>query len=171
MLISALMPPMPDWDALHPLVIHFPIALFMVSPVFVALAIVFPKKAPWFGTSALILLALGTISAFVAVETGEAAAELATGTPTVDVVIKQHQELAEATRNVFAALTVLGAVLLALPLVAKKLAHPRFAQASGIVFLLLLLGGNVLLVNAAHLGGRLVHEFGVRAMIAPATQE
>jgi len=28
-------PPIPNWDALHPLIIHFPIALLLIAPIFV----------------------------------------------------------------------------------------------------------------------------------------
>ena len=36
-----------------------------------------------------------------------------------------------------------------------------------LAFLVLYSAGALLLVNTAHNGGRLVHEFGVRAMVAP----
>ena len=29
------LPPMPTWDAMHPLLIHFPIVLLLISPLFI----------------------------------------------------------------------------------------------------------------------------------------
>jgi uncharacterized membrane protein len=162
-----MLPPWPGWDGLHPLVIHFPIALLLVAPLFVALAIVRPKHAGMFGLSALVLLALGTAAAFVAVETGEAAAELATKTDAITAAIERHATMAGNARDVFAGLTALYAVLLGLPLVVRKLATRGWVTATSTIFLALLLSGGVVLANAAHLGGLLVHKYGVQAMLPP----
>ena len=64
-----MLPPWPGWDGLHPLVIHFPIALLLTAPVFVLLAMIPPKRGASFGLSALAMLVLGTAAAFVAVGT------------------------------------------------------------------------------------------------------
>jgi uncharacterized membrane protein len=90
-----MLPTWPGWDGLHPLVVHFPIALFLVAPVFVLLAMLRPARTATFAVPALILLALGTIAAFVAVETGEAAAELATRTDAVNRILERHSGLAD----------------------------------------------------------------------------
>ena len=162
-----MLPPWPGWDGLHPLVIHFPIALLLVAPVFVALAVVRPKRAGMFGLSALVLLALGTAAAFVAVETGEAAAELATRTDAINAAIERHASMAETARNIFAGLTVLYAILLGLPMIAKKLPTRGWVVSTNTIFLALLLAGGGVLANAAHHGGLLVHKYGVQAMLPP----
>lgn len=162
-----MLPPWPGWDGLHPLVIHFPIALLLVAPVFVALAIVRPRHAGLFGFSALVLLVLGTVAAFVAVGTGEAAAELATRNEAINAAIERHASLAETARNVFAALTVLYGVLLGLPRVVKKLGSRGWVMTTNTIFLGLLLAGGLLLANAAHQGGLLVHKYGVQALLPP----
>ena len=92
---AAMFPPIPSFDGLHPIVVHFPVALLIVAPLFLALAALFPSKAGCFGRSALVLLALGTIASFVAVESGEAAARLADRTPEINAQIERHEELAE----------------------------------------------------------------------------
>ena len=119
-----MLPPWPGWDGLHPLVIHFPVALLLVAPAFLILAAVSRRHATGFRLSALILLALGTAAAFVAVETGEAAAELADRTEAITAVIARHSELAERARDMFAAITVCYALLLVLPRFVKRLASP-----------------------------------------------
>ncbi len=162
-----MLPPWPGWDGLHPLVIHFPIALLLVAPLFVALAVVRPKHGGMFGLSALLLLVVGTAGAFVAVATGEAAAELATRTDIITAAIERHATLAERARDIFAGLTVLYAVLLGLPLLVAKLENRRWVMASNAFFLVLLLGGGLVLASAAHHGGMLVHKYGVQAMLPP----
>lgn len=162
-----MMPPWPGWDGLHPLIIHFPIALLLVAPVFVVLAIVRPRHAGAFGLSALVLLALGTAGAFVAVSTGEAAAELATRTDAINAAIERHASLAETARNIFAGITLLYALLLGLPIVVKKLSARGWVAVANIVVLGLVLAGGLVIANAAHQGGLLVHKYGVQAMLPP----
>jgi len=48
----------------------------------------------------------------------------------------------------------------------KKTLNQKVAVAFNVLFLLLYAGGAVFLMNVAHQGGRLVHEFGVRASIS-----
>ena len=55
------------------MVIHFPIALLFVTPVFVLLAALLGKRGRWFGLTALMLLVMGTVSGAVAVSAGKAA--------------------------------------------------------------------------------------------------
>jgi len=161
-----MLPPWPGWDGLHPLVIHFPVGLLLTAPVFVLLAMVWPNRGGY-GVSALVMLVLGTAAAFVAVETGEAAAELATRSEAINAALAAHATLAETARNVFAALTLLYAVILAVPLVIKRLAGRTWVLATHAVFLGLLLAGTLVMANAAHRGGLLVHKYGVHSLLPP----
>ena len=160
-----MLPPWPGWDGLHPLVIHFPVALLLVAPVFLILAAVWRRHAMGFGLSALILLALGTAAAFVAVETGEAAAELADRTEAITAVIARHSELAERARDMFAVITAGYAVLLVLPRFVKRLASPSAQMVVTLVVLGAVLAAGLQIAAAAHQGGLLVHKFGVHAML------
>lgn len=159
-------PPIPAWDALHPLVVHFPIALLLVAPLFILIgALLRPEKGRVYLVSALLLMALGTGAIFVALETGEAAAKLAERTPEINAVLERHEQLAEATRVGFAVLSVIFAAILLLPRLLRRSSPWLVSRALPLIFLVLYGAGMLLLVNTAHNGGRLVHEFGVRALV------
>lgn len=163
-------PPIPSWDGLHPLVIHFPVALLLVAPVLVVLGALWKKHASGLLLAALVLMVLGTAAAYVAVETGEAAAELADRSPEINPVLHHHQQLAERTRLVFTGLTVVFAAIVLVPAFLKREFKRPLQLAIYALFLVLYAGGALLLANTAHNGGRLVHEFGVRAFVPPAQQ-
>ena len=170
-------PPIPSWDALHPLVVHFPIALLLVAPLFIALGAFQELRSAGKGRTwlfaALVLLALGTVATFVAVGSGEAAAKLAERTEAMDAVLERHEGLAETTRLVFSVLTVILAAILLVPRALRR-ELPRGATAGLFAAFLVSYGaGAILLANTAHNGGRLVYELGVHAPMpatdAPAT--
>jgi uncharacterized membrane protein len=161
-------PPIPSWDALHPLIIHFPIVLLLVAPLFIIIgAVLQPSKGRPYHLAGLALMLLGTIAVFVAVGTGEAAGELAERTQGVSQVLETHETLAERTRVVFSVLSVIFAVLLFVPRLLKQAEKRLISTTLPLAFLVLYSAGALLLVNTAHNGGRLVHEFGVRAMVTP----
>ena len=156
-------PPIPSWDALHPVIVHFPIALLLVAPLLILLAIFLPKNGRTMLVSAFILMALGTLGAWVAVSTGEAASELAEQVVTAKAALENHEELAETTRTVFTALTIIFGVILFAPGFFKKEFSRKIVIALNIGFLLFYSAGTILLINTGYQGGKLVHEFGIRA--------
>ena len=165
------LPVIPSWTELHPLVIHFPIALLLVAPAFIIAGIVMNSQngRPYLIT-ALALMVLGTLGTVAAVLTGEAAAEVAHRTAGMTVVLERHQELAELTRDIFGLLSVIFAVILFAPRWLKRETTTAAARVLPAAFLILYGAGTVVLLNTAHHGGRLVHEFGVHSILAP-TQE
>src|SRR5690242_11210643 len=160
------LPPIPGWNELHPLVIHFPIALLLVAPLFIVIGIIVnPQKGRPFLIAALVLMLLGTAGTFFAIATGEAAGEIAERTPAVNAVLERHEDLGEMTRIVFSVLTLLFAAILLLPRLLKREPSVATARILPLAFLLFYSAGAVILVNTAHNGGRLVHELGVHAGI------
>jgi uncharacterized membrane protein len=162
------LPPIPSWDALHPLIIHFPIGLLLIAPVFILIgALLKPEKGRAYLMTALILMVVGTATIFVAVETGEAAGKLAERTPQISAVLEHHEQLAEATQVGFSVLTVLFAAILWVPRLLRRASTRMAVTVLPLLFLVFYGAGMLLLTNTAHNGGRLVHEFGVKAMVAP----
>ena len=160
-------PPIPSWDAWHPIVIHFPIALLLIAPLFILLgALLQPTRGRPYLMAAMALLLFGTAGTFVAVETGEAAAQIAERTPGVEQVIETHESLAERTRAVFSVLSVIFLALLGGPQILKRIDSRLTTTILPLAFLILYCAGILLLLNTAHNGGRLVHEYGVKAMVS-----
>lgn len=158
----------PSWDGFHPLVVHFPIALFVVAPLFVLLGAISGARALML--SALILLSLGVAGAFVATSTGEEAYGVMVPDEDADEdlaweVVDQHETDTIFVRNVFTGITGLYAFVVLLAYLAPSTTRlgPRLVM--GIVVLALCAWANLELAKAAHLGGELVHRYGVRAVL------
>jgi uncharacterized membrane protein len=154
----------PSWNTLHPLIIHFPIVLLLIAPLFILAGVLLRKERGRFALiSALILMLLGTASSYVAQATGEAAAKSAQEGAQIRAVLKQHEELAETTATVFSVLSVVYAIIVLAPIMLRRETGPMVRTALPLVFLIFYSAGIVILVNTAHQGGRLVHELGLRA--------
>ncbi len=162
-------PPLPSWDSFHPLIIHFPIVLLLLSPLFVLISTALqpPKGRPYMITALLILL-LGTGSLFISASTGEAAAELAERGGGMDAVLKAHEHLATETQIVFSGLSAILLGMFTIPLFLRRPETRLSSSYLPLAFLALYVVGAVFLVNTAHAGGRLVHEFGVHALLPAA---
>ncbi len=164
-------PPIPAWDGLHPLIIHFPIALLLIAPLFLLIgAIAGPQKGRSYLWAALILMAVGTTTVFIAVSSGEAAGKLAERTPQINAVLEHHEQLAERTRLTFTVLTVVLALVLGVAHFFRRLQNRAFLTVAPLILLLFYGFGALLLSDTAHNGGRLVHEFGVHSLVAGSGQ-
>ncbi|MBL8111635.1 MAG: hypothetical protein JNK60_02040 [Acidobacteria bacterium] len=165
-------PPIPSWDAMHPLIVHFPVALLLVVPLFLvlggALELREARRGRPYLMAALVLLVLGTVATFVAIETGEAAGKVTERSAALSAVLERHESLAETTRTVFTVLSVTLAAILLVPRAFRR-ELPRAATVGLLaVFTLSYGAGAVLLANTAHNGGRLVHEMGSSPAMASA---
>ncbi len=91
---------------IHPIFVHFPIALLTFYTLMEILRLpIFQRQTWWFYTKAVLLIA-GTIGGFAAQQTGELAEEAFRGTPTMKLV-ELHSTYASATLWVFGILAAL----------------------------------------------------------------
>ncbi len=161
------LPMIPGWDGIHPLLIHFPVTLFFLAPVFVLFA-GFAKSTTrhTFLFSALTVMLLGIASTYAAFEAGQAAAATVTSAGEVRTVVERHQELASLARSSLTAATL----LFGLTLLICTCFHLQIHELTGIlplgsvVFYAL---GLFWLINSAYYGERLVHEFGMGSIVNP----
>ena len=161
-----MLPPIPPWIGIHPIIVHFPIALLLTAPVFLVLAVALPKMRMGFSLSAFVLMLLGTIGAYVAVASGQAASDFVSMTDDIERVLDEHKAHGEDVRTYFTILTaVFAALIVTVWRLGPSLKHRYFAAACG-VFLAIYMAASLLVVITGDLGGRLVHEYGVQALVA-----
>ena len=140
-------------DPLHPAVVHLPIALAVLVPVFAFLAILaihkgFLPKRSW--AAVVLLQGMLVASAWLAVETGESE-EDAVERVVAERNIKTHEEAAER----FLAITGLGLLVIGMGLLPRRAgAVGRFGGA--VAALAILAAG----VAVGRSGGELVYEHG-----------
>lgn len=153
----------------HPMIVHFPIALFLVG--FLLDAVGWWAKRDGFKTAGLTLVVLGALGAGAAVVTGlgveekvEDQIEKLAGAVTA---LDSHKDVAILTAWVLA-IVALGRIVLAY-------ARTRFAGAAVTALLVLYFGlgagGAGMLALTGYRGGQLVYEFGAGVQAnASATQ-
>ena len=138
----------------HPLLVHFPIALFILYFIFETSGIVLNKE--YLLKSAVIILAIGVAGALEAVLTGNQAAQLldARGllTPEINQVIDEHEDWATITLWFYSAVLALRVFL---TLNKKFVGNLRY------IFVVLSLVGVFFIYQTGEHGGKLVYEYGV----------
>lgn len=133
----------------HPQVVHFPITLLIVALAFEIVSY-FGKKES-FSLISLILLILGTIGSFIAIQTGETSAEIAKKIIGIGSTLHEHEEMAEMVFYLYLAITIIKVVLMRL----KKDILPWK------VFILVgMIAGTFFIFRVGHYGGQLVYEWG-----------
>ncbi|RMH24003.1 MAG: hypothetical protein D6692_14155 [Planctomycetota bacterium] len=156
------MPPLPSWEGLHPIVVHFPIALFLAAIVPAALAMVFRKRAGTWLWASVLMIAMATAGAFLAVATGEAAEDIVGPTSqAVEQAIHEHEEAGEMVRNLF--LVTLGLAVVLAALASREKRDLRLIGPAAVVMLGSWVFASIRLADAAHQGGVLVHVHGIHA--------
>lgn len=144
---------------LHPLVVHFPIALLILAGV-IEIVNVFMKKELLnkFGT---LLLILGVISGFVSLSTGEESEHFAESTwgNAIEDKIESHENFADISMIIFSALTVIKILfrhnIFKFSFLQSKALRGGVAT---VLIVLLSLGGIAALAETGHLGGKIVYE-------------
>ena len=135
-------------QSVHPLVVHFPIALILSAFLVDVLALVL--KRPHLHRVALWNLCLGTLAAGAAVLSGLQAEDVAKHSFEIWQVMELHEKLGIATLT-------LGLMSCGLRLGTRDTLGPRLRAFA----MLLALAMVSTLTYGASLGGRLVYEFGV----------
>ena len=133
---------------IHPMVVHFPIALLLASLFFDLVALRW--RGEEFRATSLSLLVLGVLAALMALLTGHVAEDALTHSGTIPKqAIETHEGLAFAVFWVFAAL--LGV---------RMLSYWGWMRERSLLVLFLGMGGSVLLLVASYYGGELVYRYG-----------
>lgn len=162
-------PPIPPWASLHPLLVHFPIALLLLCPLFILIgAILSPLKARPYLTAALIVLFLGTASLFAAAESGKAAASLAARGGPAGAVMAAHVDLAARSEVLFSVLFVLLFGIVVLPAILHCQDTRLTTTFMPLSFLVLYCAGLLFVMNTTYAGVRLVHQYGIHAQLPAA---
>lgn len=159
------MPSVPAFEALHPLVVHFPIAVFLIAIIPLAFAMIFRRRAGTWAWASVLLLTIATAGAFAAVSTGEAA-EDAVGTISTlaETALHDHEESAELVRNLMPITLGFGIVLAVLASREKR--HAKFIAPAAVALLASWSFTALRLADTAHQGGLLVHAHGIHAPLA-----
>jgi uncharacterized membrane protein len=144
---------LPDWAPnIHPLIVHFPIALILTAVGVNLLALVF-RRTGWLRELTALLFILGGISALVTYFSGRQAADLVTLPAAANPVLSRHADLALITVIYFGFLAVVHAFLW----------WRRIAVAAWLAWLLFVLAaaGSSLIVFTGDRGAKLVYYYGV----------
>ncbi len=154
-----------DLGSLHPIVVHIPIALLLVSPLFIIIDLIFKKFSREFYFCSLALLAIGTLGIICSIVTGNAAGESIEPTSEILKTLDAHVRLAERIRLGFFLLTsTLTTYIVFMKTLLKKY-HLKIHQIVIILYLLAYAYHLVLLFNTAHQGGKLVHHHGITSSL------
>lgn len=135
--------------SVHPLIVHFPIALLLTSILADLLGLLRPGSV--FKEIAFFLLILGAVGAIAAGVSGDRASETVAPLPALREAVEQHEDFGTGTIWLFLAL-----LLARLYLVTKG----RFVSIFRTTYLLISLIAGGLLMATGYSGGRLVYEYG-----------
>ncbi len=140
---------------LHPIVVHFPIAIFVLYCLSEIVSLIFNKD--WLCKVAILLLAAGVVSSILSVLTGNQAYTvlkpvLKTKQVIIEETILKHEQFATITLWYFLILFVIKLYFL----IKKKQTHNW-----KIVFCILSLVGIYFVYETGLIGGKLVFDFGV----------
>ena len=156
--------PLPDWAPnVHPMVIHFPIALLVVA-VLVDGAGVVLRKHIGIRAAAVALFALGALAALAAFFTGDSAADTVRLSAAAQAVLSEHENWATRTVWFFGLFTLARLVLLWF----DNKERPWTRGAVHVGAILLGASGLFFLVQTGDRGARMVFEYGVGVAAASA---
>lgn len=142
---------MPSLASLHPITVHFVVALGIVGVIFRLVSLT--GKLSWTGPAAAALLISTAVASVFAVNSGTKAHGPAERIPGVREAVQEHEEAGEWARNVF---LLVGALELGALALRKRTRFARgFTVASGMAGIV----AGMALYKAADLGGHLVYSY------------
>jgi uncharacterized membrane protein len=159
------LPSIPTWDAFHPAVSHFPIALLAVAPLLLLAGLLSPGRRQGLLALAFAFTVVGTLGVYVSAATGDAARDVASKAPQIATAIAEHEDLGSLVRALFSVLAVLFAALLHGPRLLRRPLAPATSTVLAWVLFVLFVFALLPLYNAAHSGAILVHRLGVHAKL------
>ncbi|MDZ4862520.1 MAG: DUF2231 domain-containing protein [Gemmatimonadota bacterium] len=142
---------MPDIAALHPIIVHFVVALGIVGVIFRLIALT--GKLSWTGPAATALILIAAGASVAAAESGDQAHEWAERIPGAGEAVQEHEELGEKTRNLFLIVAALEIAALAFRTRAPLVKGLRVAAGVGGVV------ACYFLYEAGEHGGELVYSY------------
>jgi uncharacterized membrane protein len=142
-----------DTTHLHPMIVHFPIALLIVGLLFDLLSLALKKE--FFSTAGFYLLILGTVGVVAAYLSGEYAGDGITETGALKLALERHESAA-----LFSLWIMVSTALVRIALVTFKKYNGIFRWAAIVLFLL----GVLSIARTGFYGGELVfkHAAGVQ---------
>jgi len=139
-------------ELIHPLVVHFPVALLIFGTLFWITGLFWHKRFPFLRPAGRLMLLIGTIGAWTAVYTGNLADGEVARTLCDPTVAKDHQRFAYMVGYLFSAFIVIEWIFTKgfLPFINTRLVKSALA--------ILLIAGCGFLGYVGHLGGKLVYQ-------------
>jgi uncharacterized membrane protein len=159
------LPSLPSWEAAHPAVSHFPIALFFLVPVLLLVGLLRRARREELLWLAFAALAAATVGVYLSAASGDAARDVASKAPPIATAIAEHEELGSLVRALLSGLTVLFAAFLVGPRLLRRKLAPAVSGVVAWLILVLSVAALVPLWSAAHSGAVLVHRLGVHAKL------
>jgi len=137
---------------LHPVIVHFPVALSWVALVCASIWL-FRDKQVWLRNT-IYLECAAVIGAFFAVRTGEAMKEQSEGVPMVDQFVEYHESMGE--RSMWLLLVTIGVLLAGQWYTGRDMNRAGSAVPIRIVGFLFVLAVALLIGVTSHSGGIMV---------------
>jgi uncharacterized membrane protein len=149
-------------NKIHPVIVHFPIALFAVYTVLEIIALFIKNES--YSKIVLLILGIGVLFSLLAVLTGNRAAEISKSlvSPGAAEIIETHESFATITMFYYSAILFVKSYLI----IKKK--SSRLIKYS---FLVLVLIGNIFIYLTGYYGGELVFKYGIGTQLMKNPQE
>jgi len=142
---------LPEWAPnIHPLIIHFPIAVLTTAVLFDFIYQIWDRN--WLSKSSLALYLLGALSSLAAFLTGILAADSVNMPMQAELTVSNHSDMAQYTLIFFALYSLIRILFWW---------KSKLAKLVKIAFFIFALLGLLLLFKTADLGGKLVYKYGV----------